>query len=191
MEWMAKHFENMLGDWVGVSTCLQNVRMALEQAGKIFGFGVPSGAPAWARRASIAANMLSGVAQHGRPPRGSIGLWNYAPSGHTAVFDGKGNFLNNYGGGNVVSTPLEGHTNGYVGWVTPMQMAGRYDSGGYLPPGWSMAYNGTGRPEPVLTADQWDRVGATHHWNVTVQDAPVEDRLLAAWRRQEALMGGV
>ncbi|WP_394621304.1 transglycosylase SLT domain-containing protein [Lentzea sp. JNUCC 0626] len=31
-----------------------------------------------------------------------------------------------------------------------------YDSGGYLMPGVSTVYNGTGRPEPVLTSGQWD-----------------------------------
>lgn len=30
-----------------------------------------------------------------------------------------------------------------------------YDSGGFLPPGYSTVYNGTGRPEPVLTDEQW------------------------------------
>jgi phage-related protein len=31
-----------------------------------------------------------------------------------------------------------------------------YDSGGYLPPGYTSVYNGTGRPEPVLTAAEHD-----------------------------------
>ena len=31
-----------------------------------------------------------------------------------------------------------------------------FDSGGYLPPGLTVAYNATGRPEPILTSDQWD-----------------------------------
>jgi hypothetical protein len=33
-----------------------------------------------------------------------------------------------------------------------------FDQGGYLPPGLSTVYNGTGRPEPVLTGAQWDAV---------------------------------
>jgi phage-related protein len=36
------------------------------------------------------------------------------------------------------------------------QLYGWYDQGGYLPPGFSTVYNGTGRPEPVLTAAQND-----------------------------------
>jgi len=35
-----------------------------------------------------------------------------------------------------------------------------YDSGGQLPPGVSAVYNGTGRPEPVLTAAQWEQLDA-------------------------------
>ena len=30
-----------------------------------------------------------------------------------------------------------------------------FDSGGYLPPGHSLVYNGTGKPEPVFTNEQW------------------------------------
>jgi hypothetical protein len=38
----------------------------------------------------------------------------------------------------------------------------KYDSGGYLPTGHSLVYNGTGRPEPVLTDQQWQSMaGAT------------------------------
>jgi SLT domain-containing protein len=35
-----------------------------------------------------------------------------------------------------------------------------YDSGGWLQPGYTLAYNGTGRPEPVLTSGQWNAVMA-------------------------------
>src|SRR5690606_32851068 len=31
-----------------------------------------------------------------------------------------------------------------------------YDEGGYLPPGISTVVDGTGKPEPVFTAKQWD-----------------------------------
>ncbi|MFC7657989.1 phage tail tape measure protein [Pseudonocardia benzenivorans] len=33
---------------------------------------------------------------------------------------------------------------------------GGYDSGGWLPPGLSTVYNGTSKPEAVLTSEQWD-----------------------------------
>jgi murein DD-endopeptidase MepM/ murein hydrolase activator NlpD len=35
-----------------------------------------------------------------------------------------------------------------------------YDRGGYLPPGYSTVLNNTGRPEPVLSPAQWDRIMA-------------------------------
>ncbi len=35
-----------------------------------------------------------------------------------------------------------------------------YDQGGYLQPGYSMVYNGTGQPEPVLTSKQWRDIDA-------------------------------
>ncbi|MER7507086.1 hypothetical protein ABTX82_01855 [Streptomyces lavendulae] len=38
---------------------------------------------------------------------------------------------------------------------------GGYDSGGYLQPGMNLAYNGTGRPEPVLTTAQWNTLAAS------------------------------
>jgi len=34
----------------------------------------------------------------------------------------------------------------------------QFDSGGYLPRGWSAVYNGTDSPEPVLTDKQWKRM---------------------------------
>lgn len=40
------------------------------------------------------------------------------------------------------------------------QTYGWYDSGGYMPPGMSLAINGTGRPEPVFTGRQWDTLSA-------------------------------
>jgi hypothetical protein len=50
--------------------------------------------------------------------------------------------------------------------------AGWYDQGGYLPPGSSIVHNGTGKPEPVLTSQQWDAVGnggsSIHIDNLTV-----------------------
>lgn len=45
----------------------------------------------------------------------------------------------------------------YGGWAGAQafwQAHGWYDRGGVLPPGWTMAYNGTGHPELVLTREQ-------------------------------------
>jgi SLT domain-containing protein len=55
-----------------------------------------------------------------------------------------------------------------------------YDAGGLLPVGVSLAVNGTGRPEPVLTDRQWQTLRAgggsaaggssTHHYHITSHD---------------------
>jgi len=36
----------------------------------------------------------------------------------------------------------------------------KYDQGGYLPPGLTQVYNGTGRPEPVFTDQQWNTLAS-------------------------------
>lgn len=52
----------------------------------------------------------------------------------------------NFAGGNA-----HDHWAARLGGIVPAL----YDQGGYLPPGISTVYNGTGRPEPVLTDGQW------------------------------------
>lgn len=49
----------------------------------------------------------------------------------------------------------------YGNWQQVMTRPGGYDSGGMLPTGLSTVYNGTGRPERVLTDRQWDAITAT------------------------------
>ncbi|MFF7901166.1 phage tail tape measure protein [Streptomyces sp. NPDC007920] len=43
-------------------------------------------------------------------------------------------------------------------WVKVMTRPGGYDSGGLLPPGLSTVYNGTRKPEKILTDQQWQAV---------------------------------
>ena len=159
MEWMAKHFENLFdrNAWVGVSTCLQNVRMALEQAGKIFGFGVPLGSPAWAGTAQAAANRLAGVAQHGRPPRGSIGMWNYEAVRARRRVRRQRLLPQQLRRRQVVDRPRGAHQSGMSAGSPRCRWPGAYDSGGWLQPGWNATFNGTGKPEPVLTATSGTR----------------------------------
>lgn len=42
------------------------------------------------------------------------------------------------------------------GTLGALNQPGGYDSGGYLMPGVTPVYNGTGQPEPVFTSKQWD-----------------------------------
>lgn len=61
------------------------------------------------------------------------------------------------------------------GWFSPgPQHSHGYDEGGYIPPGVTQVYNGTGKPEPVFNPTQWDLIkrnvesGATGGHPVTV-----------------------
>lgn len=74
----------------------------------------------------------------------------HVPGTSPSIFDPLANLAaglnyaaHRYGAGNIAN--ILGHGHGY-------------DSGGYLPTGISTVYNGTGRPEPVLTGSQWDAV---------------------------------
>lgn len=49
--------------------------------------------------------------------------------------------------------------------------AGGYDSGGFLQPGMNLAYNGTGKPEPVLTTAQWNALAGSG-----AKQAPADQR---------------
>ena len=71
-----------------------------------------------------------------------------------------------------------------------------FDSGGFLPPGLSMTFNGTGKPEPVLTDKQWKAIndgggGASYTFNVAATQVPTEEAMLTALRRADAIYGGV
>lgn len=74
----------------------------------------------------------------------------------------------------------------HVAMTNPAAAAARsafaYDQGGYLPPGLSTVYNGTGRPEPVLTGQQWDRMkrdasGGTFTGNLMLEDGTFMGRV--------------
>ncbi len=68
------------------------------------------------------------------------------------------------------------------------------DSGGLLPTGWSHIFNGTGRPEPVLTGGQWDSImtlarggdGASASYNFNFRDTTLDPGKLRALQDREA-----
>lgn len=81
-----------------------------------------------------------------------VGITN-AGVGHTAGTLGKTNVESRGGEGVVVGKRARGYKDGlFNSWYG--FMPGKYDSGGYLQPGLNLAYNGTGRPEPVFTTSQ-------------------------------------
>ncbi|MGQ5576338.1 hypothetical protein [Streptomyces sp. ECR3.8] len=81
-----------------------------------------------------------------------VGITN-AGVGHTAGTLGKTNVESRGGDGVVVGPRARGYkASMFTDWYG--FMPGKYDSGGYLQPGLNLAYNGTGRPEPVFTTQQ-------------------------------------
>ena len=100
--------------------------------------------------------------------------------------------MNNWGGSIVERIANIGSS---AGWTQPESfiVGNGYDTGGFLPPGWSMNYNGTGRPEAVLTGDQWDALsksGVVNNWTVYAKDEPTVDTVMRSWRQWEALQVG-
>lgn len=204
MEALASRFERMADDstWVGVSTCLRNVNLALQALGQKFGFTVNGFATAQRAIDATRGVAASGQMNHGDPPRGSLLFWDAGvgnSAGHIAVGDGKGNFMNNFGRAIVEKLSLDSARSGYRGWAYPWALiAGgkKYDSGGWLQPGWTATYNGTGKPEAILTGEQWDTLasksrGNSFHFEIHEAQPTTEDAILAAWRRADALYGGI
>jgi hypothetical protein len=77
----------------------------------------------------------------------------HAGVGHTAGTIGKTKVESRGGDGVVVGRRARGYNDRlFSSWYG--FMPGKYDSGGYLQPGLNLAYNGTGRPEPVFTTAQ-------------------------------------
>jgi len=74
---------------------------------------------------------------------------------------------------------------------------GTYDSGGMLPPGYSTVYNGTGSPEPVLTAHQWQTIaelaagggqGGGNTYQFEFRDTTLDPAKLRALQQREAVL---
>jgi hypothetical protein len=81
-----------------------------------------------------------------------IGITN-AGVGHTAGTLGKTNIESRGGDGVVIGSRARGYKDSLFNSWYGFQ-PGKYDSGGYLQPGMNLAFNGTGRPEPVFTTQQ-------------------------------------
>jgi hypothetical protein len=72
-------------------------------------------------------------------------------------------YMNKYGGPNGAASFWQGHH-----W---------YDGGGYLMPGVTMAYNGTGKPERIRTAEQEAALGGPTHVTLQLDRGAVTDLL--------------
>lgn len=105
----------------------------------------------WATGAFSGTTAPPGWVLHGNSPF-RIGITN-AGVGHTAGTLGKTNVESRGGAGVVVGSGARGYKDSLFSSWYGFQ-PGKYDSGGYLQPGLNLAYNGTGRPEPVFTRAQ-------------------------------------
>lgn len=100
-----------------------------------------------------------------------IGITN-AGVGHTAGTLAGMNVESRGGEGVVVGPRARGYNNGlFTDWYGFAPALGTFDSGGYLQPGMNLAYNGTGRPEPVLTTAQWNILAGSE-----AKQAPADQR---------------
>ncbi|MEV6548013.1 hypothetical protein AB0M57_04795 [Streptomyces sp. NPDC051597] len=105
----------------------------------------------WATGAFSGTTAPPGWVLHGSSPF-KIGITN-AGVGHTAGTLGKTNVESRGGAGVLVGGAARGYDDSlFQDWYG--FQPGQYDSGGYLQPGMNLAYNGTGRPEPVFTNQQ-------------------------------------
>lgn len=83
----------------------------------------------------------------------------------------------------------QGMSNAHIHWA--------YDQGGWLPPGYSTVYNGTGAPEPVLTSNQWRDINALARggdgavgstYNFAFRDTTLDPGRFRAMQDREAAM---
>ncbi|WP_206325913.1 MULTISPECIES: hypothetical protein [unclassified Streptomyces] len=112
----------------------------------------------------------------------TIGITN-SGVGHTAGTLGGVNVESRGGDGVIVGPRARGSNSMLFTDVYGFMPAASYDSGGYLQPGMNLAFNGTGRPEPVLTVGQFDALARSAQGpglgdlelNVYIGDQPVRD----------------
>ncbi|MEU3613533.1 hypothetical protein ABZ725_14615 [Streptomyces sp. NPDC006872] len=127
-------------DCSGFMGAIENVIRGLKPNSRRWATGAFSGSvapPGWVKNGASAFR---------------VGITN-AGVGHTAGTLGKTNVESRGGDGVVVGPRARGYKDGlFTSWYG--FKPGSYDSGGYLQPGLNLAYNGTGRPEPVFTRQQ-------------------------------------
>ena len=105
----------------------------------------------WSTHAFSGRTAPPGWVYHGNSPF-RIGI-TAAGVGHTAGTLGKTKVESRGGDGVVVGSRARGYNDRlFTSWYG--FKPGSYDSGGYLQPGMNLAFNGTGRPEPVFTTAQ-------------------------------------
>ncbi|WP_097982777.1 hypothetical protein [Streptomyces sp. f150] len=116
----------------------------------------------WATGAFSGKTAPSGWQLGGKSPY-MIGITN-AGVGHTAGTINGVNVESRGGDGVVIGSKARSYKDSL--FTHQYAYKGTYDQGGYLQPGLNLAYNGTGRPEPVFTTQQANAL--TNQANTTV-----------------------
>lgn len=105
-----------------------------------------------------ASAMQAGLTQ---VPLGSAAIGDLLFFGGAAGRGGAHHVGFNLGGGMMLDAPTTGsfvRIESLRGWPDLSSAARPYDTGGMLQPGLQMVYNGTNKPEPVLTDRQWNLI---------------------------------
>lgn len=135
----------------------------------------------WATGAFSGKTAPPGWVLHGDSPY-RIGITN-AGVGHTAGTLGKVNVESRGGDGVIIGKGARGYRDKlFTSWYG--FQPGKYDSGGYLQPGLNLAYNGTGRPEPVFTTAQSNALTSTANRSASQQ---LGDLSLNVWVGNEGI----
>lgn len=118
------------------------------------------------------------------------GALGFPHSGHVVIASDKP--------GKIIQAPFTGShvqevSRSMSDWRWPKNA--KFDSGGYLPPGLSLAYNGTGKPEPVLTSGDWSAIhslaggetssGGNTSYTINARTADFSVRDLETLQRQQ------
>ncbi|MFD5137447.1 hypothetical protein ACFWMX_14595 [Streptomyces sp. NPDC058378] len=163
--------EKMDAAGIGGGGFKSGLKWARTQNGKAYQWG-GNGNPSWDCSGLVSAieSVIRGEKPHRRWATGSfsgktapsgwqlggkspymIGITN-AGVGHTAGTINGVNVESRGGDGVVIGSRARSYKDGL--FTHQYAYKGKYDSGGYLQPGLNLAYNGTGRPEPVFTTQQ-------------------------------------
>jgi phage-related protein len=130
----------------------------------------------WSTHAFSGRTAPPGWVYHGNSPF-KVGI-TAAGVGHTAGTLGKTQVESRGGDGVVVGRRARGYNDRlFTSWYG--FMPGKYDNGGMLQPGFNLAYNGTGRPEPVLTGRQFNDLAARGTDDPITVEIHTQDRALA------------
>ncbi|WP_405941630.1 hypothetical protein [Streptomyces sp. NBC_00207] len=116
--------------------------------------------------------------------------------GHTAGTLAGMNVESRGGDGVIVGSRARGYNDGlFQDWYGFAPALGKYDSGGFLQPGMNLAYNGTGRPEPVLTGSQWNALSSSgadtapdqrsYNWTLVGSHMTAAEQMAEIQRRME------